>query len=276
MSGILFVVATPIGNLEDLTRRAVRILGSADRILCEDTRRTRALLEALQLKTPPRGLVRCDAHAEGERMAEVLTWLAAGEQLALVSDAGTPGLSDPGERLVRAVWDAGLQVVPVPGPSALTAALSAAGLGAAGFTFGGFVDKGGESLRKQLAGLASGVHAFFAPARDLLLIATEAALIPTIAEVVIARELTKLHETFYRGTPHALVERLTGDAEALLGEAVVIFDVREAVIDDEAITLALHAALNRGNTKKDAVDAVAGALGVPRRRVYQIALALRG
>lgn len=276
MSGTLFVVATPIGNLEDLTRRAVRILGSADRILCEDTRRTRALLEALQLKTPPRGLVRCDAHAEGERMAEVLTWLQAGESIALVSDAGTPGLSDPGERLVRAVWDAGLQVVPVPGPSALTAAMSAAGLGAAGFTFGGFVEKGGEALRKQLAALTPGVHAFFAPARDLGLLATEAALIPTIGEMVIARELTKLHETFYRGTPQSLIERLTTDPESALGEAVVVFDVRDTIIDDEAITLALHAALNRGNTKKDAVDAVAGALGVPRRRVYQLALSMRG
>jgi len=275
MGGTLYVVATPIGNLEDLTRRAVRLLGSVDRILCEDTRRTRALLEALDLPVPPRGLVRCDAHVEGERLGEVIGWLATGESLALVSDAGTPGLSDPGERLVRATWEAGHVVVPVPGPSAVTTALSASGLGAGGFTFGGFVDKGGEALRRQLADLPPGVHAFFCPARDLLDVVTEASLIPTITLVVIARELTKLHETFYRGAPRDVRDRLQGDPEAALGEAVVLFDVRAAVIDDEAIVQALTAALARGGSKKDAVDAVAGALGVPRRRVYQLALGVR-
>ncbi|MFO0745591.1 MAG: 16S rRNA (cytidine(1402)-2'-O)-methyltransferase [Myxococcota bacterium] len=274
MSGTLYVVATPIGNLEDLTRRAVRILGSVDRILCEDTRRTRALLEALDLRSPPRGLVRCDAHMEGERLHEVVGWLVAGETLALVSDAGTPGLSDPGERLVRAVWDAGQVVVPIPGPSALTAALSAAGLGAAGFTFGGFVEKGGDALRKQLAGLTPGVHAFFAPSRDLALVATEASLVPTIVEMVVGRELTKLYERFYRGTPHEVVDRLAADPDSGLGESVVIFDVREAVIDDEAIVMALQHALRGGVSAKDAATAVAGALGVPRRRVYQLALGL--
>lgn len=276
MAGTLYVVATPIGNLEDLTRRAVRILGQVDRILCEDTRRTRWLLEALQLSMPARGLVRCDAHVEGERLHEVIGWLAVGEDLALVSDAGTPGLSDPGERLVRAVWDAGHVVVPLPGPSAVTTALSAAGLGASGFTFGGFVEKGGEALRRQLAGLTPGVHVFFAPARDLYELTLEASLIPTIAEVVIGRELTKLHETFYRGAPREVAERLHDNAEAALGEAVVIFDVKAAVIDDDAIVQALQSALNRGGSKKDAIDAVAGALGVPRRRVYQLALGVRG
>ncbi|MCC6619798.1 MAG: rRNA small subunit methyltransferase 1 [Deltaproteobacteria bacterium] len=269
------MIATPIGNLEDLTRRAVRLLGSVDRILCEDTRRTRALLEALDLPTPPRGLVRCDAHAEGERLDEVLGWLATGESIALVSDAGTPGLSDPGERLVRAAWGAGHVVVPVPGPSAVTAALSVSGLGASGFTFGGFVDKGSEAARRQLADLPPGVFVFFCPARDLLELAAEASLIPTIAEMVIARELTKLHETFYRGAPRDVHERLQGDPEAALGEAVVVFDVRAAVIDDEAIVQALQGALVRGGSKKDAIDAVAGALGVPRRRVYQLALGIR-
>lgn len=274
MAGTLYVVATPIGNLEDLTRRATRILGSVDRILCEDTRRTRALLEALELRSPPRGLVRCDAHMEGERLHEVVSWLVAGESLALVSDAGTPGLSDPGERLVRAAWDAGQLVVPVPGPSAVTAALSAAGLGAGGFAFGGFVAKGGDALRKQLAGLTPGVHVFFAPARDLHDVVTEASLVPTVAEVVIGRELTKLYERFYRGTARDVLDALAADADSNLGEAVVIFDVQPAVIDDEAIVMALQHAL-RGNTSaKDAATAVAGALGVPRRRVYQLALGL--
>lgn len=274
MSGMLWVVATPIGNLEDITQRAVRVLGSVSRILCEDTRRTRALLEALQIPVPPLGLVRCDAHAERERLPEILEWLAAGESLALVSDAGTPGLNDPGERLVRQAAAAGHRVTPVPGPSALVAALSASGLGGGGFSFGGFLPKGQEAARTLVGALSEGVHAFFVPARDLADVMDTLALLPAIGHVVVGRELTKLHETFYRGAAHELRERFAADSEALLGEAVVIFEVLPAATEDAVIEQLLRAQLDQGKSAKVAVEAVAGALGLPRRRVYQLMLAL--
>lgn len=275
MSGTLWVVATPIGNLEDITHRAVRVLGIVSRVLCEDTRRTRSLFEALSIPVPAHGLVRCDAHAERDKLEEILGWLEAGESLALVSDAGTPGVNDPGERLVRAAVEAGHRVIPVPGASALTTAISASGLGGGGFSFGGFLPRGEQATRTLLAGLTPGTHAYFAPARDLVSVLEAMALLPSIGRVVVARELTKLHETFYRGAASDLVTRLSGDPEAALGEAVVIFEVRSAELGDDIVEGLLREQLAAGKSSKDAVTAVAGALGLPRRRVYQVMLALR-
>lgn len=274
MTGTLWVVATPIGNLEDITQRALRVLTQAHRILCEDTRRTRALLEALSIPVPAGGLVRCDAHAERERTDEILGWLGAGESLALVSDAGTPGLNDPGERLVREAAAAGARVVPVPGPSAVTAALSVSGLGGGGFAFGGFLPKGQEAARTKVAALGQGVHVFFAPARDLIDVMDTLALLPAIGQVVVARELTKLHETIYRGAALDLRERFQADPEALLGEAVVLFEVLPAPTEDAVIEELLRAQILQGKTPKAAVEAVAGALGLPKRRVYQLMLGI--
>lgn len=275
MSGTLWVVATPIGNLEDITHRAVRVLGTVSRVLCEDTRRTRSLFEALSIPVPAHGLVRCDAHAERDKLDEILGWLDAGESLALVSDAGTPGVNDPGERLVRAAVEAGHRVIPVPGASALTTAISASGLGGGGFSFGGFLPRGEQATRALLAGLLPGTHAYFAPARDLVSVLEAMALLPSIGLVVVARELTKLHETFYRGAASDLVARMSGDPEAALGEAVLVFEVRSAELGDDIVEGLLREQLTAGKSSKDAVTAVAGALGLPRRRVYQVMLALR-
>lgn len=275
MSGTLWVVATPIGNLEDITHRAVRVLGTVSRVLCEDTRRTRSLFEALSIPVPAHGLVRCDAHAERDKLVEILGWLDAGESLALVSDAGTPGVNDPGERLVRAAVEAGHRVIPVPGASALTTAISASGLGGGGFSFGGFLPRGEQATRTLLAGLLPGTHAYFAPARDLVSVLEAMALLPSIGLVVVARELTKLHETFYRGAASDLVARMSGDPEAALGEAVLVFEVRSAELGDDIVEGLLREQLTAGKSSKDAVTAVAGALGLPRRRVYQVMLALR-
>lgn len=268
--GTLWVIATPIGNLEDMTHRATRVLGSVGRILCEDTRRTRTLLDHFGISD--KVLVRFDAHAERDRTDEVLGWLDHGEDLALVSDAGTPGINDPGERLVRAAALRGHRVSPVPGPSSVIAAVSASGLGGGGFSFGGFLPKGAEGLRNKLVSLEAGVWVFFAPARDLFEIAQAMAMVSTVGQVVIARELTKLHETFYRGDAQALVQRLDGDDMALLGEAVLVFEVVEAPLTDEVIEGLLRVQLTSGKSSKAAVEAVAGALGLPRRRVYQLAL----
>jgi len=266
--GTLYVVATPIGNLEDITYRAVRVLRGVDRVLCEDTRTTRTLCERFGVTAP---LLRHDAHTEARSTEGALALLAAGERLALVSDAGTPGVSDPGGRLVRAAARAGFGVVPIPGPSAVIAAISVSGLGDAGFTFGGFLPKPGPALGAALAGLGAGVHVFFVPARDLEATVETA---PVSAEIVACRELTKQHERVYRGGREAVLAALRDDPHAGRGEAVVIFGVRAAEVDDASIASALRAHLAAGARRKAAIGAVAESLGVRRGRVYALALSL--
>jgi len=258
-----------------MTHRATRVLASVGRILCEDTRRTRTLLDHFKIVVEA-PLVRFDAHSERDRIEEVLGWLGNGESLALVSDAGTPGINDPGERLVRAAAAAGHRVIPVPGASSVTAAVSVSGLGGGGFAFGGFLPKGIDALRTKLAGLSRGTWVFFVPARDLEEALLTMATLPVVGEVVVAREMTKLHESFYRGTAHALVERLSGDEEARLGEAVVVFSVVEAALGDEVVEGLLREQIALGKSPKAAVEAVAGALGLSKRHVYQLVLKLDG
>ena len=267
--GALYVVATPIGNLDDITLRAIRVLRGVDRILCEDTRVTRVLCDHLGVHAP---LLRHDAHTEARSAAGALALLAAGERLALVSDAGTPGVSDPGQRLVREVAAAGYPVVPIPGASALTAAISASGLGSEGFAFGGFLPKATAQLTALFQGLTAGTHVFYVPARDLPAVCARAAACPSIAELVIGRELTKLHETFYRGAPAALAATLAADPDAIRGEAVLIALVRPVEVSDNAIRAALADARRRGATDRTAVAEVAAALGVRKSRVYALSL----
>jgi 16S rRNA (cytidine1402-2'-O)-methyltransferase len=196
----LFLVSTPIGNLGDLSPRAADTLRGVTRVLAEDTRRTRVLTERVGSTAP---LVSLHAHNESERTAQVLGWLEAGEDLALVSDAGTPLLSDPGARVVRAVLEAGHRVVPIPGPSAILAALTASGLAGDRFTFLGFVPRKGADRRELLARVAASTETtvlFESPQRlDDLLEALADACGPD-RPAAVARELTKLHEEFVRGT----------------------------------------------------------------------------
>jgi 16S rRNA (cytidine1402-2'-O)-methyltransferase len=196
----LFLVSTPIGNLGDMSPRAADTLRGVNRVLAEDTRRTRVLTERVGSTAP---LVSLHAHNESERTAQVLGWLEAGEDLALVSDAGTPLLSDPGARVVRAALEAGHRVVPIPGPSAILAALTASGLAGDRFTFLGFVPRKGAERRKVLARVAAGAETtvlFESPQRlDDLLEALADACGPD-RPAAVARELTKLHEEFVRGT----------------------------------------------------------------------------
>ncbi len=305
--GTLYVVALPIGNPDDITLRAMRTLREVDVILSEDTRRTRALLTHLGLdgrvreasdgddsgpaseaalaalsdgssgnaedRGRPLVLRRFDAHVEGSRLEPVLSALRAGGTCALVSDAGTPGISDPGHRLVSAAHEAGLRVVPVPGASSVTAAVSVSGLGAQGFTFHGFAPKAESARREAFASLAPGTHVFFTPSRDLPDLLTDAATVPTLGAAFVAREITKLHETFYRGSPEALAAALATDPEATLGEAVVVFEASAAVSDDDAVKAALRPLLAAGTSARDAARLVAERLGLPRRHVYQLALA---
>jgi len=215
----LFVVATPIGNLEDITLRALRVLRECDAVVAEDSRRTRTLLTAHGIRNRVLSLPAFD---EERRVPAVVARLDAGESLALVTDGGTPAISDPGAALVRAARAAGHAVVPVPGPSAVTAALSASGLGGGGFTFLGFLPRTPGRMRRTLgAALDAGRTLAFleSPFRLARTLATVAPLVGT-REVVVARELTKRHESFHIGTAEQLAALFT--ASPPRGECTVL------------------------------------------------------
>ena len=215
----LSVVATPIGNLEDITLRALRVLRECDLVVAEDTRRTRALLSAHGIRRP---LAALPAYDEARRVPALVARLDTGETLALCSDGGTPGVSDPGGHLVRAARAAGHQVVPVPGPSAITAALSASGMDAAAFCFLGFLPRTPGKARRALeAALAGGsALAFFESPLRLARTLTLAAPLLGEREVMVARELTKLHETFHVGTAGELARQFS--ASPPRGECTVL------------------------------------------------------
>jgi len=197
--GVLYVVATPIGHLGDLSARAVETLSRAARVAAEDTRRTRGLLTHLGLSKP---IERLDAHASAHDVARVVQQLVSGEDIALVTDAGTPVVSDPGTELVRAAIEAGLRVVPIPGPSAVLAALVASGLSGGAFRFLGFLPRKGTDRRDVLETVRSTpevVVLFESPERTAETLADLARIMPQ-RRCVVARELTKLHEEFGRWT----------------------------------------------------------------------------
>ncbi len=221
MAGVLYVVATPIGNLEDITLRAVRVLGEVAAIACEDTRQTVKILNRFGLKKP---LISYFHPREGQRIPEIIGLLKEGRDVALVSDAGTPGISDPGFPLIREALKEGVRVVPIPGPAAVTAALSAAGLPTHRFLFLGFPPPKATGLRKLLEAQAGqeATLVFYLPTRRLAEFL--AAVIETLGDrrVVVARELTKIHEEFLRGTARELAAAI--GARALKGEATVLVE----------------------------------------------------
>jgi 16S rRNA (cytidine1402-2'-O)-methyltransferase len=219
--GRLFVVGTPIGNLEDITLRALRVLGEVAAIACEDTRQTLKILNRYDIRKP---LISYYQPREGRRVPEIVRLLKEGRDVALVSDAGTPGISDPGFPLIRAALKEGIAVVPVPGPSAVTAALAASGLPTHRFCFAGFPPPKRTGLRKLLGSLSreEATLIFFLPTRRIpeFLEAIEEVL--GDRRVVVARELTKIHEEFLRGTAAELVAALSG--KALKGEATILVE----------------------------------------------------
>ncbi len=221
MAGRLFVVGTPIGNLEDITLRALRVLGEVAAIACEDTRQTVKLLNRYGIKKP---LLSYFQPREGQRIPEIIRLLKAGGDVALVSDAGTPGISDPGFPLIREALKEGLAVVPIPGPAAVTAALSAAGLPTHRFLFVGFPPPKAAALRKFLEALRpeSATLVFYLPTRKLSTFL--AAVIEVLGDrrMTVARELTKVHEEFLRGTASGLMAAI-GSRE-LKGEATVLVE----------------------------------------------------
>jgi 16S rRNA (cytidine1402-2'-O)-methyltransferase len=268
----LYVVSTPIGNLADITYRAVTVLGAVDRILAEDTRRTRILLQHYGLSTP---LFSAHAHNEAARAAELVGWLEAGEEVAIVSDAGTPLLSDPGARIVQRVVEAGHQVVPIPGPSALLAALVGAGIDPEPFTFYGFTPRSGRARSERLAEVAALRHAavlYEAPVRLARLLAELAERCGGERKVVVARELTKIHETFRRGTLAEVCAYY--EREPARGEVVVVVagsEVTESESESyEAARELVRALLEAGQRPSAVARELSHRLGLPRNRAYEI------
>ncbi len=270
--GALYIVATPIGNLEDITLRALRVLREVDRVACEDTRVTARLFAEHGISTP---LIRHESHNEAASTAGILELLDRGESVALVSDAGTPTIRDPGERLVREALAHGHAVIPIPGASALLTALSVSGLPAEPMTFHGFVPKKARERAAALGGLSPGTHAYFCPARDLRAVVEVLVDLDLGAKIAVGRELTKQHEAWYRGSPSEVLEAL--DENASRGEAVLLLALSGAaeVCSDEALTEALRPLLTRGVRSKDAAEEVAKTFGVRKRRVYQLALQMK-
>jgi 16S rRNA (cytidine1402-2'-O)-methyltransferase len=273
--GTLFLVATPIGNLGDITARAAEVLARVDVVLCEDTRHTGTLLASLGLKKQTASL---PAFAEKTRVASILERLAAGADVALVTDAGTPGVSDPGEYLVAEALSAGIQVVPIPGASAVLTALSASGLPTGRFHFLGFLPRGGPergAMLDEVAGLRATLVFFESPHRvgETL---RQLAVAFGDRRAVVARELTKLHEEFVRGTLSELAARY--EKEAPRGEVVLLVEgwtAGERWTEGE-VRAALQAGLARGERLKPLSAEVGKAAGWSSSQVYRLGSALKG
>ena len=272
--GTLYIVATPIGNLEDITLRALRVLKEVDLIAAEDTRHTRKLLSHYGIGTP---LISYHAHNQASRGPELIERLANGENVALVSDAGTPGFSDPGADLVARAWDAGIKVETVPGPAAGLAALSLSGF-KGDILFIGFLPRGEGRRLKMLQGLApeKRVIIMYESPRRLPRTLLEVAGAMPQREVLVVRELTKKFEETWRGPVSDIALRLRDSN--LKGECALVLScpTREAAtpaVDLDAYLL--ETAQKQGLTGRRLADQVAAALEIPRRRAYQAYLALK-
>ncbi len=271
MTGTLWLVATPIGNLADLAPRAIEVLQRAQLVCCEDTRRTGRLLQHAGLRVERLAVV--NEHTELARVRDVLEVLEAGGEVAVVTDAGTPGISDPGERLVGAVLDAGFEVSAVPGPAALVMALTISGLPTGRFVFDGFLPRSGRDRSARLAELATETRTivlYEAPHRIARTIDDLRDALGEDRRVAVCRELTKMFESVVRGTLGSVA---VGEPR---GEYVIVLAGRPAAeaVDDDTIRTELRAALAAGSTKRDAVDEVSRRLGASRNTVYALAVAL--
>lgn len=268
----LYLVATPIGNLEDITLRALRVLRQVDRIACEDTRQTQKLLNHFDIRTPT---VSYHMHNEGARAEELVEALRAGGRIAVVSDAGTPGIADPGVAVVEEALKAGVTVYPVPGANAAISALIASGLSTERFAFAGFLAAKGGQRRTELEELPrDGVTRVFyeAPHRILDTLGDVEAVFGAAQHVVVARELTKLHEEFLRGTVSDVRAELAGRA-AVRGEMVLMF-VPAAKAEDEAAQQSVAARvgalmLEEKLSEKDALKRVAKERGIGKSEAYR-------
>lgn len=279
MTGALVVVATPIGNLGDLSPRAVSALASCDVVACEDTRRTRGLLSHAGIRGAGR-LVSVHAHNEEARAEELVARIAGGARVAYVTDAGTPTVSDPGARLVRACVEAGHPVEVVPGASAVLTALVLSGFAADRFVFEGFLPRRGRERRDRLAAIAADLRPtvlYEAPGRVATTLADLAEACGVARPCAVARELTKVHEEVWRVPLGEAATRMA--ATEARGEYVLVVGPGVAVtveVTDAVLLAALERAVAAGASTRDAAASVAAEHGVPRRRVYALAVDRRG
>jgi len=274
--GTLYVVATPIGNLGDLSPRAAEVLRSVQAVVAEDTRRTRQLFAHLGVAPPP--LLSLPAFDEPARVPALVERLAAGQDLALCTDAGTPGVSDPGQRLVAAAWEAGARVVPVPGPSAALAALAASGLPSDRFLVTGFLPRKGASRAAALGELAAAraTLVLFEAGNRVAGTLSELAVVLGDRPAAVARELTKLHEEILRGSLRELAARV---GDEVRGEVTLVVAGAEAAPPAESaepLEEALRRRLQAGESPTEIARSEARARGVARREVYRLLEELKG
>jgi 16S rRNA (cytidine1402-2'-O)-methyltransferase len=271
VTGILYVVATPIGNLADLTLRAIDVLKTCQRVAAEDTRRTRQLLSHLGIEGKP--LDALHAHSSERDVTRLVERLQAGDAVALVTDAGTPVVSDPGDALVKAAIAAGVRIVPIPGPSAVLAALVASGLATGvGFRFMGFLPRDGAARRDAVATVCATPEpvVFFESPERLQATLVELADAMPDRPACVARELTKMHEEVVRGTLAVVAK----DRETWRGEIAIVLgswapETRGDQIDDAAIDARIDRELEGGTHAKTVADVIAAWSGRPRRDIYE-------
>ena len=276
MTGALLLVATPIGNLGDMSQRAIDALNQAEIICCEDTRHSGKLLS--HFGVTGKKLIVINEHTEYDAREEIVGFVASGKTVALITDAGTPGISDPGERLVVAVINAGLQVSAIPGPSALTMALVTSGLPTSRFVFEGFLPRSGAERTKRLAMATTESRTtiyYEAPHRLIKTLSDLTTACGAVRRVVIARELTKLHEEFWRGTLQDANMHFA--ATEPRGEFVIILEPAKppAPPTNEELVEAIRSEMNKGVSRKDSAARVSARFGVAKRHVYELALQVR-
>ena len=265
--GILYLTATPIGNLEDMTPRAVRVLAEADLIAAEDTRHTRQLLNHFDIHVP---MVSYHEHNKEKQGPVLLAELAAGKNIALVTDAGFPGISDPGELMAKQAIEAGFQVVPVPGANAALTALVASGLPSTPFFFGAFLPKSRKNRKEKLEewkGIPATIVLYEAPHR-IMEVLEDILAVWGNRKLVLGPELTKVHEEFFRGTVEEALAHLSENAPR--GEFVLVIEQGETVPEEPAGDPldAVKALMEQGVDKKTALAQVAKQYKVPKRELY--------
>ena len=275
--GILYLVGTPIGNLEDITLRAIRILQEVDLIAAEDTRRTGKLLQHLQIKTPQ---ISYHQHNQTERKEELLDGLQAGKTIALVTDAGMPGISDPGYEIVKAAIASGILVIPIPGVTAAITALAASGLPTDRFVFEGFLPAKGKQRNERLDILKSETRTLIfyeAPHRLLSTLMDLGAVLGEDRQIVLARELTKLHEEWWRGTIGEAIATYSQTRQAKGEYTLVVAGEKPTpnlVLSETQLKAELGQLLQQGMSRSQASRHLAQLTSQSRRQIYQLALEL--
>lgn len=271
--GTLFIVATPIGNLEDITLRALKVLREVDLIAAEDTRKTRKLLSAYEIHKP---LISLYDQVEKQKSPVIISHIAGGKDVAYVSEAGTPGISDPGYQLINAAIRESIRVVPVPGPSAVIAALSASGLPMSSFVFSGFLPSQAAKRKKHLESLRNEMRTvivYESPQRAIDSLADMLAILGN-RRIVFARELTKIHEEIIRGCLESVLDRLRSRGADIKGEITIVLEGAEGrlseITDEEIIRKFSELGRDANLSTRDKISLVSEKTGLPRSRVYKL------